>query len=58
MHFEEFFISKIKINFSFNSSPVTFNELGLNSTLKFFIVLMSNLKKVNLSFEELNFRQQ
>lgn len=38
------------MKFTFNSSPIMFRELTMNPTLKFLIVLMSNLKKVQLKF--------
>jgi hypothetical protein len=50
IYFEEFYIHEIKMKFTFNSSPIMFRELTMNPTLKFLIVLMSNLKKVQLKF--------
>jgi hypothetical protein len=40
----------IKLKFTFESSPVMLREVGLNTTLKFLLVMMSNLKKVKLNF--------
>lgn len=34
-----------------------FRELALNSTLKFLVVVMSNLKKVQLSFNRFHIQQ-
>lgn len=50
IYFEELFIHEIKIKFTFKSSPIMFREFAMNSTMKFLIVLMSNLKKVQLKF--------
>lgn len=50
IYFEEFYIHDIKMRFTFNSSPIMFREFTMNPTLKFLIVLMSNLKNVKLKF--------
>ena len=44
--FESFYIHELKLNFSFVSSPILFREFSMNPTLKFFIVLLSNMKNV------------
>jgi hypothetical protein len=46
IYFEEFYVHEIQMKFTFNSSPIMFREFTMNPTLKFLIVLMSNLKKV------------
>ena len=50
IYFEELCIQEIKIKFTFKSSPIMFREFAMNPTMKFLIVLMSNLKKVQLKF--------
>jgi hypothetical protein len=48
--FEQFYIHEIKLNFTFQSSPILFREFTMNPTLKFLIMLLSNLKNVHLRF--------
>lgn len=48
--FEQFYIHEIKLNFTFLSSPILFREFTMNPTLKFLIMLLSNLKNVHLRF--------
>lgn len=50
--FESFYINDLKMNFSFVSSPILFREFSMNPTLKFFIVLLSNMKNVQLKFSK------
>ena len=47
---EHFYIQEINFSFTFSSSPILFREYAMNPALKFFIILMSNLKNVNLKF--------
>eukprot|EP00347_Sterkiella_histriomuscorum_P015009 403358661 len=56
--FEQFFINDIRLNFSFQSSPILFREFTMNPTLKFFIVLLSNLKNVQLKFSQYKISHQ
>lgn len=58
IYFEEFYVHSLKLKFTFKSSPIMFRELALNSTLKFLVVVMSNLKKVQLSFNRFHIQQQ
>lgn len=57
VYFEEFYIHDICIRFNFKSSPIMFREVSMNSTylkhplVQFFIVLLSNLKNVNIKFK-------
>jgi hypothetical protein len=53
IYFEEFYVHNIHMKFTFNSSPIMFREFTMNQTLKFLIVLMSNLKRVQLKFAKL-----
>ena len=46
------------MRFTFKSSPIMFREVSMNPTLKFLILLMSNLKKVELKFGSLQLQQQ
>mmetsp|Transcript_12632 Transcript_12632/g.17050 ORF Transcript_12632/g.17050 Transcript_12632/m.17050 type:complete len:89 (+) Transcript_12632:269-535(+) len=48
IYIEQFQISEIRLNFTFSSSPILFREFTMNPTLKFFLVLLSNLKNVRL----------
>lgn len=57
IYVEEFYIHDICIRFNFNSSPIMFRELSMNSTLKFLIVLMSNLKNVQINFSKFTIQQ-
>lgn len=52
IYFESFIISEIRVSFSFSSSPILFRELSMNPTLKFIIVLLSNLKNFKLRFNK------
>jgi hypothetical protein len=50
--FEQFYIHDIKINFSFLSSPILFREFTMNPSLKFFIMLLSNLKNMRIKLSK------
>lgn len=50
IYFEQFQINEIRFSFTFHSSPILFREFTMNPTLKFMIVLLSNLKNVKLRF--------
>lgn len=50
IYFEQFQINEVRLKFTFSSSPILFREFTMNPTLKFFIVLLSNLKNVQLKF--------
>jgi hypothetical protein len=52
IYIEQFQISEIQVSFTFSSSPILFREFTMNPTLKFFIVLLSNLKNVHLRFSK------
>ena len=58
IYIEQFQISEIKLSFTFSSSPILFREFTMNPTLKFFIVLLSNLKNVNLKFSSYRIQNQ
>lgn len=58
IYFEEFYVHDLRVKFSFKSSPIMFRELALHPTLKFVIVLLSNLKKVKLHFASFSLRPQ
>jgi hypothetical protein len=47
---EHFEIDDVQLSFTFSSSPILFREFTMNPTLKFLIVLLSNLKNVKLKF--------
>jgi len=47
---EHFQIDEVRLTFTFSSSPILFREFTMNPTLKFLIVLLSNLKNVKLNF--------
>jgi len=49
---EQFHIAEIRLSFTFSSSPILFREFTMNPTLKFFLVLLSNLKNVKLKFSK------
>ena len=53
VYFEEFYVHDIGLRFSFKSSPIMFRDLAMNQSLKFLIVLLSNLKKAQLTFTHL-----
>lgn len=53
IYFEQFTINAIRLSFTFSSSPILFREFTMNPTLKFLIVLLSNLKNVKLRFSKL-----
>jgi len=55
---EQFSISEIRFSFTFSSSPILFREFTMNPTLKFFIVLLSNLKNVKLKFSKYSLQNQ
>lgn len=57
LYFENFIINDISLNFTFSSSPILFREFSMNPSLKFFIVLLSNMKKVSLKFNHYQLRQ-
>lgn len=50
VYFEHLYVNEIKFNFSFSSSPILFREFSMNPTVKFLIVLLSNMKNVQLKF--------
>lgn len=50
IYFELFQINEIRLSFTFSTSPILFREFTMNPTLKFLIVLLSNLKNVKLKF--------
>ena len=50
IYIEHFQIDEIRLSFTFSSSPILFREFTMNPTLKFFLVLMSNMKNVKLRF--------
>ena len=58
IYVEQFQISEIRLNFSFSSSPILFRECTMNPTLKFFLVLLSNLKNVRLGFSKYHLQNQ
>lgn len=51
-------MNEIKFNFSFSSSPILFREFSMNPTVKFLIVLLSNMKNVQLKFASYQLRGQ
>jgi hypothetical protein len=55
--FEEFYIHDIGLKFSFKSSPIMFRDLAMNQSLKFLIVLLSNLKKAQINFTRMHQNQ-
>lgn len=42
------------MQFSFQSSPIMFREFTMNPTLKFLLVLFSNLKNLNIKLKQLH----
>lgn len=58
IYIEQFQISEIRLSFTFSSSPILFREFTMNPTLKFFIVLLSNLKNVHLRFSKYQLQNQ
>ena len=46
------------MSFTFSSSPILFREFTMNPTLKFFLVLLSNLKNVKLRFSKYHLQNQ
>ena len=52
IYIEQFQIAEIRLSFTFSSSPILFREFTMNPTLKFFLVLLSNLKDVKLRFSK------
>ena len=58
IYFENFEIKEIRFSFTFNSSPLMFREFTMNPTLKFFIVLLSNLKNVKLVLSKFQMQNQ
>lgn len=51
IYFENFFIDKMSIKFSFISNPSFLNQTQFNPTLKFFIAMLMNMKQVELHFQ-------
>ena len=58
IYFDVFQINEIRLSFSFSSSPILFREFTMNPTLKFLIVLLSNLKNVKLKFGKCHMQDQ
>jgi len=58
IYFEQFYINEIKLNFTFYSSPILFREFSMNPTLKFFIVMLSNLKNTKLHLNSYKLQNQ
>lgn len=54
IYIEDLKISEIKMQFSFQSSPIMFREFTMNPTLKFLLVLFSNLKNLNIKLKQLH----
>jgi hypothetical protein len=51
IYFENLYIDKINVKFSFTSNPNFLNQTQFNPTLKFFIAMMMNMKQVELHFQ-------
>ena len=58
IYIEHFQIDEIRLSFTFSSSPILFREFTMNPTLKFFLVLMSNMKNVKLRFSSYTLTNQ
>ena len=51
IYFENLYVDQMKIKFSFNSNPDFLNQTHMNSTVKFFIAMLMNMKHVELHFK-------
>jgi hypothetical protein len=51
IYFENLYVEQMNIKFSFSSNPDFLNQTQLNSTLKFLVAMLMNMKHVELHFK-------
>jgi hypothetical protein len=51
IYFENLFIDQMRIEFSFTSVPGLLDQIQMNTTLKFLVAILANMKNLNLDFK-------